>query len=93
MTNNYVSKYRGSHAESTKESVCLPNTVHFAGSDRDDNSRVPYDSEFEEVEYDVRKCLVFCSHFSCSNPLSHVINLCGKHTVYLHNKHVCKQYS
>ena len=53
MTTNYVSKYRGPHAESIKESVCLAPIVHFAGSDRDDNSVVSYDSGFEEVEYDV----------------------------------------
>ena len=52
MTSNYVSKYRGPHAESIKESVCLASYVHFAGSDRDDNSVVSYDSGFEEVEYD-----------------------------------------
>ena len=52
MTTKYVSKYCGPHAEMTKESVCLASTVHFAGSDRDNNSSVSYDSEFEEVEYD-----------------------------------------
>ena len=52
MTTNYVSNYRGPHSELTKESVCLASTVHFAGSDRDDNSAVSYDSEFEEVDYD-----------------------------------------
>ena len=49
ITTNYVSKYRGPHAELIKESVCLAPTVHFAGSDRDDNSVVLYDSELEEV--------------------------------------------
>ena len=44
-------RYRGPHAEFLKESVCLPSTVHFTGSDRDDNSVVSYDSGFEEVEY------------------------------------------
>ena len=52
MTTHYVSKYRGPHAEATKESVCLASTVNFAGSERDDNSEVLYDSEFEEVKYD-----------------------------------------
>ena len=53
MTTNYVSKCRGPHAETTKESACLASTVNFAGSDRDDNSAVSYDSGIEEVEYDV----------------------------------------
>ena len=52
MTSNYVSRYRGPHAESIKESAFLASTVHFAGSDRDDNSVVSYDSGIEEVEYD-----------------------------------------
>ena len=52
ITTNYVSKYPGPHAELTKESVCLASTVNFAGSDRDDNSAVSYDSGIEEVEYD-----------------------------------------
>ena len=52
MTTNYVSRYRGPHAAMMKELVCPAPTVHFAGSDRDDNSVVSYDSGIEEVEYD-----------------------------------------
>ena len=84
MTTNYVFKYRWPHAELTKESVCIASTVNFSGFDRDDNSLVSYGSEFEEMECDVWECLVFCSHFSCSDSFRYVVNLCEKHTVYLH---------